>query len=470
MSLEQHEAPDFHNLKAAWKVLGLTSLAVFAASLDSTVLFVAFSSIRKTFSTVSVSELSWVLNGYTIVFAALLVLSGRLADQLGHRCVFLTGVALFTFASILCGISPTPTLLIAARVLQAIGGVLLTPASLALVLDAFPHSKRSTAVSLWGAVGALAAAIGPSLGAVIVQTFGWRWAFFLNLPVGIVAIVLGRQFLRESRDASAKEIPDLLGVLLSILAIGLMALGIVESDQWNQWYAGASLLAGVLLLALFLIRSSRVRTPALDLKLFQSVNYRFANLATFVFYTSFTATFFGQILFLTQAWGYSTLNAGLAITPAPLTVAFVAPFTGRIADRSGHRILIVPGGLLIALGGLWLLTHVQSTPAFWQAWVPALILLGLGVGLCLPSINSAAVHSLPQNRFAVGSAVNQAIRQLGSVLGVALVVALVGKSTGSNAITRFDQFFVLLALGGLLTSLAALGINTRPVIARDRHR
>ena len=452
------------SLSDAWKVLGLTSLAVFAASLDSTVLFVAFPSIRKAFPDVSAAQLSWVLNAYTIVFAALLVLSGRLADLIGRRKIFLAGVGTFTFASMLCGISSTPALLILARVLQAVGGVLLSPASLALVLSAFPQSKRSTAVSLWGAVGALAAAIGPSFGAVIVQTVGWRWAFFLNLPVGIATIILGRQVLRESRDLENREIPDLIGVLLSILAIGLIALATVQSSEWG-WNNSRTLLciaSGVILLGLFLERSRRVPSPAVDLNLFRDANYRFANLATLVFYVAFTAAFFGFVLFLTQVWGYSTLNAGLAITPGPLLVAVVAPLAGRIADLRGHRILLFPGGILLALGGLWLLTQVNNTPAFFTAWLPATLLTGLGIGLTLPILSSAAVHGLPPNQFAIGSAVNQAIRQLGSVFGVALVIVLVGRVSPQDALRSFDQLFTVLIVGGLLISVLSLGIQTQP--------
>ncbi len=175
----------------------------------------------------------WVLNAYTVFYAALLVPAGRLADRIGRRKVFLAGVATFTVASVLCGIAPSPELLIAARSFQAIGGAMLTPASLALILTAFPKNKRATAVTIWGAVGGLAAAIGPSLGGVIVQSCGWRWAFFLNLPIGLTAIFFGSRLLFESRDLNAKDVPDVIGILLSIAGVGLAALGIVQSDEWG---------------------------------------------------------------------------------------------------------------------------------------------------------------------------------------------------------------------------------------------
>ncbi|MBN3907308.1 MAG: MFS transporter [Nostoc sp. NMS1] len=452
-----------NNLSNAWKILALTNLAVFAASLDATVLFVAFPSIQNTFSGVSPAQLSWVLNAYTVFYAALLVPAGRLADRIGRRKVFLSGVATFTLASVLCGIAPSPELLIAARSFQAIGGAMLTPASLALILTAFPKNKRATAVTIWGAVGGLAAAIGPSLGGVIVQTCGWRWAFFLNLPIGVIAIIFGSRLLFESRDLNAKDIPDVIGVMLSIAGVGLAALGIVQSNEWgwNDNRTIITIVVGIALLILFLYRSTQVKSPAFDLKLFHDPNYRFANLATLVFGMSFNAMFFGLILFLTKVWGYSTLAAGLAITPGPLMVAFVTPFAGRIADSRGHRVLIVPGGIIFAMGALLLYTQAQVTPSFFAIWLPSAILIGIGVGLLLSILSSAAVHSIPPNQFAVGSAINQAIRQIGSVLGIAIVIALLGRPSPTELLNAFDRIFAFLIAGGLLTSLIGINIKTQ---------
>ncbi len=199
-----------------WAILAVTSLAVFAVMLDALVLFVAFPAIELSFSAVSSAQLSWVLNGYTIVYGALLVPAGRFADRLGRKRVFLAGATLFTLASVLCGLAPTPALLIAARVLQAVGGAMLTPTSLALTLAAFPQAQRSVAVSLWGAVGALAVVAGPPLGSLIVQYIGWPGIFFLNLPVGLAAVLIGRAIIPESRDETPGRLPDLLGVAMLI--------------------------------------------------------------------------------------------------------------------------------------------------------------------------------------------------------------------------------------------------------------
>ncbi len=457
---------DMQAVSKAWKVLRVTCLAVFASSLDSTVLFVAFPSIQSTFNGVSNTQLSWVLNAYTIAFAAFLVTAGRLSDRIGQRTGFFWGVGIFTIASTLCGLAPSLGLLIASRVLQAIGAAMLTPSSLALILTAFPKSKRSTAISLWAAVGALAAATGPSLGAVIVQTCGWQWAFFLNLPIGAATIFLGSRLLLESRALDTNDMSDTVGVLMSIAGVSLLALGIVQSHEWG-WRNSPTiwvLVIGGVVLGMFLRRSARVKSPALDLRLFKDPNYRFANLSTFVFSAVFNAMFLGFMLFLTHVWKYSILHAGLAMTPGPLLVIVVASLAGPIADVHGHRILIVPGGLIFALGGLLMYAKAQTTPSLFALWLPTTLLIGLGVGLTLPALNSSAVHGLPSDRYGIGTAVNQAIRGLGAVLGVAVTIALLGEPSSNQVLDAFDCVFAFLIVGGLLTSLTGMCINTKPSV------
>jgi MFS family permease len=249
---------------------------MFLVMLDTTVLFVAFHGIRASFAGASAAELSWVLNAYTIVYAALLVPAGRLADLYGRKQLFLIGVALFTSAEVRCGFATDPLALIGFRVLQAVGGAFLIPASLALILAAFPVQKRAIAVSLWGAVGALAAAVGPSMGAAIVDAFGWQWAFFINLPVGLLALALSAVKLKESRSADTGALPDIPGVFMLILGVGGIAFGVVKSSDWGwacPWSLGA-MLAGVTFLAGFVAWAGRVEIPALDLSLFRDTNYR----------------------------------------------------------------------------------------------------------------------------------------------------------------------------------------------------
>ena len=444
-----------------WRTHGVTSLAVFAVFLDTTILVVAFPSIRRSFAEVSTAEISWVLNAYNLAFAALLVPAGRLADQFGRKKFFLSGLTIFTVASALCGVAHSAAALIVARALQAVGGAILMPTSLALVLAAFPIQKRAVAVTLWGAVGGLAAAIGPSLGSLIIQTLGWRWAFYINIPIGVTGWIVGRRVLADSRDTTARGWPDFLGAVMLAVAVALLTFGILGTQAWG-WTAfqtPALIAVSLLLLGLFILRSGRVPSPALDLTLFRDPNYRLANLGLFFFAVGFNAMFLSNVLFLTQVWRYSTAVAGLAITPAPLTVIPVAIAAGRIATKHGHRILAVPGGIITTTSALWMLFRAGPEPEYLSVWIPSSICVGIGVGLCLPVLASAAVQNLPATRFAIGSGVNQSIRQLGAVLGVALALTLLGGRTAALTRAAFDPVFILCALAGLLTSAASLGLR-----------
>lgn len=435
---------------------------MFAVFLDTTVLFVAFPDITRSFPTVSTASLSWVLNAYTILFAALLIPAGRLADRVGRRRMFLGAVIVFTVASAICGIAPNPELLILARALQAAGAACMIPASLALVLRAFPRERVPAAVALWAAVGALAGAIGPSLGSALVRASGWRLVFFINVPVGVVSVVLGRRILSESKEANPGPVPDPLGVVVLVAGVGLLALAVVQGNDWS-WSSPptlGSIAGGLALVGAFVVRCARVPHPVLDLDLFRSRNFRFANLGTAGFMIGFNASFFGNVLFLTQVWHYSIMRAGLAVTPGPLVVAVVAPFAGRYAGRVGQRRLLLPGGLIYASGALWLISRAGLSSHYLSTWLPGSLLTGLGVALVLPQLSSTAVQSLPPDRFASGAAVNQSIRQIGGTMGVALVVAVLG-SGGADVLGRFHWIWAIVALSGVVASLSSLAIVPR---------
>jgi EmrB/QacA subfamily drug resistance transporter len=457
---QQHASP--------WAILAVTSLAVFAVMLDALVLFVAFPSIERSFGAVSSAELSWVLNAYTIVYGALLVPAGRFADRVGRKRVFLVGATVFTGASMLCGLAAAPAWLIAARVLQAIGGAMLTPTSLALTLAAFSQQRRSVAVALWGAVGALAVVAGPPLGSLVVQLAGWPGIFFLNLPVGLAAVLIGRAIIPESRDETSGAPPDLLGIVLLIGGAALLAFGVIQSAVWgwgSVWVVGA-LCGGALTLVAFVVRSARVVSPALDLTLFRERTFSLANAGVFVFSIGFTAMFFGSIFFLTRIWGYTLLQAGLALMPGPLMVVLLAPIAGRLAAVYGHRRLLMPGGVVYAAGALVLVFGVSATPHFLTVWLPSALLSGIGVSLILPVLGSAAVQNLPPQKLAVGSGVNQAIRQFGTVLGVSLTFAILGDAP--SAVPLFHGIYLLMIVSGLSVSVLSLGIDTLPKLGATR--
>lgn len=444
-----------------WRTFALASVAMFLVSLDATIGFAAYPALRASFAQASSGELSWVLTAYTIIYAALLVPAGRLADLLGRKRLFMLGVAIFTLSSGLCGLAPGVPWLVAARVLQAIGAALLTPTSLALILVAFPTSQRAVAVSLWGAVGGLAAAVGPSAGAVIIELSSWHGAFFINVPIGLLAWLYARASLTESVSPQTGATLDLLGIALLISSVGLLTLGIVQSESWG-WGDTRTLGVigtGLALLAALLVWARGRPHAAIDLRLFDDRNYRYVNLATLVFGVAFTAMFLVCFLFMTVVWGYSLLQAGLAITPGPLVVIPVAIVAGRFATHHGYRLLLVMGGMIYALAGLWLFGVIGATPDYLYGWLPAMLLSGVGVGLVLPALSGAAVAGLPPQRFGMGSALNMAVRQFGSALGVAITVALVGDHTASVEVDRYGAVFLMLVAGGALTALLSLPIE-----------
>ena len=451
-------ATDDQSATSAWRTLRWTSLAVFVVLLDATILFVAFPSLRGSFPTVSAGDLSWVLNAYTVVYAALLVPAGRIADRVGRRRVFLQGMGVFTIGSLACGVAPTPFFITAGRVLQATGGAMLTPSSLALILNAFPRAKWPVAVSLWSAVGALAAAVGPSAGAAIVQFGGWRWAFFINLPVGLLAVIRGRTVLVESRDSQVEGVPDVIGVGLLVLGISLMSLAMIKTPEWTGQTLLICLMVGTISLGWFVFRCATSTVPALDLSLFRLGTFRHANAATFVFGSAFSAMWLGSVLFLTNVWGYDTTWTGLSLTPAPLLVVVVAPLAGRLASRFGQRPLLVCGGTVFGLGFLLRYAATSASPHYLTEWLPVAVCTGVGVGLVLPSLASASAQGLPVQRFAVGAGVNQAVRQIGSVLGVSVAVTLVGTARGAAGLPAFANLFLFLALSGFLTALISLAV------------
>lgn len=444
------------------RTLLVSSLAVFAVFLDTTILFVAFPDITRSFPDVSATDLSWVLNGYTIVFGALLIPLGKFADRRGHKAMFLWGSVVFTIGSLLCAVAPTPATLIAARIVQAVGGAALVPCSLALVLRATPGPRIPVSLAIWGAMGAVAGAVGPTLGAALVELGGWRWVFIINLPVGIATVWLGRKHLRESSDPTA-VIPAALGVALLMVGSALVALGLVRGEDWG-WTSSttiATITGGLAVLGVFVLHQSRTSAPAVDLALFRVRNFAWGNAASMAFGIAFTSMFLSGILFLTQIWGWSILSAGFGVAPGPALVALLAPRMGKLAARIGQRPLLIVGGLSFAVAGVWRWLVLGGESAYITEFLPTLVVTALGVALCLPQLSSVIGQALPPNRLGVGGAVNQAIRQFAGTIGVALTVGLLGTpSSLEEALDHFDQVWWVLIIGGAVTSLFALPLRT----------
>ena len=452
----------------------VTSLGAFMGSLDLSIVNVAFPSLERSFPTDSTAALAWVITAYSITYGSLLVIAGRTADRLGSRRIFYLGLGVFSLGSALCALAPSVPLLIAGRVVQGSGAAAMLPASLSLLLAAYPSERRTQIVSLWGGIGALAVATGPTLGAALVTVGGWRWAFIVNLPVGLYAYVMGRRVLSEGARDADRPAPDYLGALLVCGALATLVLAITQGPRWG-WSSGAvvaSFVASLALGAAFLYRCAHHDEPVLDLSLFHARTFSVANVATLMYSMAFFAMLLGNILFLTSVWHYKIMWAGLAVTPGPLVVASVAGPAGRLAGRVGFRAMLMTGSSLFALGLLLFAWRVGVTPDYLATWLPGTLLVGLGIGLTFPVLGASAVSSLRPERYAVGSAVNQTARQVGGAIGIAILVVLIGSPRNElDALRHFHHVWLFAASLAAAAGLSSIffGRPASNAAASTRH-
>ena len=442
-------------------ILAVLSTAAFMASLDLFIVNVAFSSIGKDFHQASFSNLSWVLNCYAIVYAALLIPFGRIADRVGRKLIFLLGLSVFTAASLGCALSPSLWPLVGFRFLQAGGAAAMTPTSLGLLINAFPPERRSGAVRVWAAVSALAAAAGPVIGGLLVQ-HSWRLVFVVNLPVGITALVIALKVVPDSKEAEASSLPDLWGSIVLALAIGALSLGLVKGAAWG-WSSpetmgtlGLALGAG----ALFWWRSLTHPAPVVDPALLRVRSFAWSNLTMLVFSVAFAANLLLGILWMQQVWHFSPIATGLGVAPGPLMVPGFALFGGGLARRLGVGRLTALGCVVMGVSVLLSQLLLGETPSYLTEMLPAQLLFGIGVGLALPTILSAGTSGLPMAQAATGSAVVNMNRQIGSVLGVSILVALLGAPlTYAATASAFTHVRVACLVALVLAALAAVGMT-----------
>ena len=447
-------------------VVGVLSLAVFMSSLDLFIVNLAFPAIGRQYPGTSLSSLSWVLNAYTIVFAAVLVPAGRWADRIGRRRFFVAGLAAFSAGSLLCGLAPGVAALIAARVVQAAGAGAMVPASLSLLLAAVPAPARPKALGTWSALGALGAALGPVIGGSLVQV-DWRWVFWVNLPVGLAAVILAVRVVPESKDERSTGRPDLIGAVLLAAAVGLVALALVKAPGWG-W--GSASFIGVLLASLacgavMVARSRRHHAPVLELELLRSRTFSGAFAASILYYAGFGAFVLSAVEFLTGVWHYSAVLAGLAIAPGPL---MVLPFARIAAPRLAARLggpgrVAVLGCFVNACAQLLWLWQIQAQPAYLTHLLPAQLLGGAGVGLTIPSLLGAGSMALTPGRFGTGSGILNTARQVGTVLGVAGLVAILSRVSRVDPVAAYQHGLVLvIAFFAAAGVVSAVLLTARP--------
>jgi EmrB/QacA subfamily drug resistance transporter len=421
----------FGGERRRWWTLGAVSLGLFMIMLDNTVVNVALPSIQQSLG-LSLSELEWVVAGYALTFAALMLTGGKLADLLGRRRVFVAGLVVFTLASLACGLAGSAEVLIGARVVQGIGAAMMNPATLSIITATFPPRQRGTAIGIWAGVSALALAIGPLVGGLLSEHVDWSWIFFVNVPVGIVAIAAAYAFIDESRDTSRDQRPDVPGLVTSGVGLFALTYALIEANShgWGSTrILGAFALAAVSLAA-FVLLELRQRRPMLDLTLFRNATFSGANVAMLLVALAMFGVFFYVSLYVQQILGYSPVEAGASFLPATILIAVLAPFVGRVVDRVGSRWLTSSGMVLLALS-LVLFARLGTGSSYWEI-LPGLVVMGVGMALTMTPTTAAAMGSVPRDQAGVGSAVLNSMRQVGGSLGIAITGAIVAHVTSTS--------------------------------------
>ncbi|HEV3001543.1 MAG TPA: MFS transporter [Solirubrobacteraceae bacterium] len=448
---------------AARLPLALACGASFVALLDVTLANLAIPDLAREFEGQGVAGLSWVVTAYTVPFAALLAPAGRLADVVGRRRLFLAGALAFTAGSAVAAAAPSFGVLVAARAVQGAGAALLLPASLAFVLADTPPARRAAAIGLWSAAASLAAATGPAIGGVLVGAAGWRSLFLVTVPIG-AALAAGAARATGGAGAGAR-VPDVAGTVLLAGGIGLAVLALTEGAEWG-WASAATLAAFAIAaaaLAAALARSRRHEAPAVEVALWRSRTYAAANVVSLLFGAGLLGSMFAAVLFLTALWGYTPLEAGLAMTPGALASATVGIAVGRSARRPSARALVVGGTLLMAASAALMAAEVSSHPRFVTVWLPAALLLGVGVGAVSVGVSTAAALSVGPQRFATATGLNVAARQVGGAVGVAGIAVLLHDQAG---VEEFRSVYLACALAGLAVAVPASRLVLAPAQAR----
>jgi EmrB/QacA subfamily drug resistance transporter len=445
-------------------VLVIVCAGVVLASIDLFIVNVAMPSIARDLHQRDLSTLSWVLNAYAIVYASLLVLLGRLAEGRARENAFLLGALLFTLASAACGAASSLGMLIGFRVLQAVGAALLTPASLSLVLATTAPEKRHGAVRAWTAVGGASAALGPVVGGLLVAA-SWRWVFFVNVPIGLLAVVVGWLRLPDVPGHAVKR-PDAVGAGLITVGIALLSLALVQGNDWG-WgstrVVGAAI-AAVLILAAFVARLQRHENPLIDPKLFKVRTFSGASVVSLAFSTAFGAMLLSVVLWMQDVWGWSALHTGLAFAPGPLMVPlFGFLVTGRLITRFGPGRVIGVGSTLYAVGVAWWVWRAGLHPNYAGMVLPGTLMTGIGVGLTMPTFMATGAASLPPQAFATGSAVLNMLRQVGLAVGVSVFIAVLGTPrTPEGSLHGFEHGWTVISGIGFAAAIVGVIALRRP--------
>jgi EmrB/QacA subfamily drug resistance transporter len=440
-----------NDVNRRWWTLGAMCFALFMVMLDNTVVNVALPSIRDSFDS-SISALEWTVNAYTLTFAVLLITGGRLGDIFGRRKVFLIGVVAFASASALAGLAPTDAALVGARALQGIGAALMMPSTLSIISNTFPPHERGRAIGTWAGVSALALAMGPVLGGWLTESVSWRLIFFINVPVAVAAVAVTLFATDESRDETVDRTVDYRGIALLTVGLTSLVLALVESNQWSAAPVVALLALSGVALATFAVIERRVKAPIVDFSFFRSRAFVGTNLVAFSLSFAMMAMFFFIALYIQNVLGYGPLEAGVRFLPTTLVIMVAGPIAGRLTDKIGPRSLMTAGLLLVSVS-MYIQSRIDIDTTYADLW-PAFILMGLGMGLTMSPMSTAAMNSVDRTKAGVASGTLTMSRMVGGTLGVAVLGAMVDSEAG---ITEFvNTLSSGLTLATVVTAAAAV--------------
>jgi EmrB/QacA subfamily drug resistance transporter len=446
-----------------WLVLVVLCAAIFMLLLDTTIVNVAQREIQIGLGA-DLSEIQWVLDSYILTYAVLLLALGRMGDIFGRKRLFVVGMVLFTVASALCGASgwlgdlvgiSGVNALIAARVLQGLGGAFMMPQTLSLITVVFPAEKRGAAMGIWGGIVALGAVVGPIVGGLIVTSYAWEWVFLINIPVGIIAVVATLAIVPESVDPLASRKIDWTGVLLSGFGIFGVVFALIEGNNWG-WTDPAIVgcfVAGLTLLAVFAWWESRAADPIMKIELFRLRNFWVGNVIAFVVAFGMLGIFFPMTLFLQGVLGMTPIRAGLTMTPMSLMIMVAAPLAGRMTDKIGARWILAGGLSLMTLGIVFIISRI-NLETDWLSLAPALIVTGLGMGMTFAPMTAAAMREVPPRIAGSASGILNTTRNVGQVLGIAVLGSLLQSQVASHTRTELADVPVSPEVREQIVSLA----------------
>lgn len=440
-------APIEEATRKAWLALGVTTLLFFLVVIDVSAVNVAFPSIRDDFG-VAEATLGWVISGYNITVASLLLVSGRYADSLGRKKLFIPGVFIFMVGSMLSGLAPNAAALIAARVVQGVGGAIISPTALAVVLGDFPANKRSSIIGITGATGALGAVVGPALGAFLTDLWSWRGIFWINVPICLVVLFLAPRLLRESKNPAAKGKVDLVGVPIGTVGMAMVMFAIVQSESWGLTNPLIAVVAafGLVMLGLLIRRSKGHPEPLLELDLFKLRSFASTNAGVAVYSMAFTSGFLVNSLVLQELWDQPLTTVGVALVPAPLFAAIISPVAGRLADRIGHRWILAVGSLSCAVAYLSYPFLLDEQATVWTRFVPMSLFVGFGVGATIATWSSAGLADISPARFGTANATLRTTQQVFYALGISVVVAILANVSVDPQVAAFRRAWIFVGL------------------------